>query len=255
MAQLLQEGLPMLTGDPPWAEPVVDRGDVLGALVVEPTAGVTTSMPDAQVMEILGRLVGMHWGLTEADILAGFANTVLLGFLGWLSEVNIDMLPEQKIELIKLYTEVTIWGRELLPTADVVAFWYVDPGSRVFRLASTAMPEGASMNQLRLFDGADGTFVPVGQGMVSHAVKFQERVSVPDVPDTQESPDMICPARSVLTVPVGSGDTSCALQFFWKNSYAYGMAEEELATTGASTLSRVLEVAKIFGSRPATAAS
>jgi hypothetical protein len=207
-------------------------------------------------MEMLGRLVGMHWGLTEADILAGFANTVLLGFLGWLAVVQAlladEAFPDKKIELLKLYSEVTIWGRELLPTADVVAFWYVDPGARVFRLASTAMPEGASFDQLRLFDGAEVASVLVGQGMISHAVKFQERVSVPDVPDTQESPDMICPARSVLTVPVGSGDTSCALQFFWKNSYAYGMAEEELATTGASTLSRVLEVAKIFGSRPVT---
>jgi len=189
-----------------------------------------------------------------ADILAGFSNTVMAGFLPWLAEANPEMLslPEERISLLKLYSEVTIWGRELLPTADVVAFWYVDPGARVMRLASTAMPEGGSYDQLRLFPEAKD-FVPVGSGMISHAVKFQERVSVPDVPETEKSPDLICPARSVLTVPVGTVDTSCALQFFWKKSYAYGMAEEELATTGASTPSRVLDVAKIFGSRPVTA--
>lgn len=54
----------------------------------------------------------------------------------------------------------------------------------------------------------------------------------------------------VLCVPVGSGDVACALQFFWREPFAYGMAEEELATTGATTLGRVLEVARVYGQRP-----
>ena len=49
---------------------------------------------------------------------------VLLGFLSWLSAA------EENADLLGLYKDMALWARDLMPTADVVAFWS-PRGSRV----------------------------------------------------------------------------------------------------------------------------